>query len=100
MPEELLRECAMMLLCYDCLRHDGMLTLDRFNTGIQNQDCASSWYIQGPTIHDLTMHDLRIIQTCMFFIEIIFDIKGRKNIRVDMQRPALMAGITANYRIL
>ena len=42
LPEELLRECAMMLLCYDCLRHDGMLTLDRFNTGIQNQDCASS----------------------------------------------------------
>ena len=43
------------------------------------------------------MHDLRIIQTCMFFIEIIFDIKERKKIRVDMQRPALRAGITANY---
>ena len=55
-----------------------MLTLDRFNTGIQNQDCASSWYIQGPTIHDPIMHDLRIIHTSMFFIEIIFDIKGRK----------------------
>ena len=32
----------MMLLCYDRLKHDSMLTLGRFNAGIQNQDCASS----------------------------------------------------------
>ena len=60
----------MMLLSssysYDCLKHDRMLTLGRLNTRIQNQDARVT-------------HN----QAYLFFIEIILDIKGRKNISMN-----------------
>ena len=71
-------ENYLLIVPYDGLKHDRLLPLPHLNTGIKNQGCASSLYIQDSTSHDSTMHDSRITQTCSFYIEIIHDIKGDK----------------------
>ena len=80
-------ENYLLIVPYDGLKHDRLLPLPHLNTGIKNQGCASSLYMQDPTSHDSTMHDSRITQTCSFYIEIIHDIKGDKKMSVDIQRP-------------
>ena len=51
--------------------------------------CTSSRYtIQRSTIQRCTIH-AQVMQTCLLYVEIIHNIKGRKNNR-NMQRPGFL----------